>query len=257
MLCEDEKWHPCAFLSKSLNDVERNYDVHDKEMLGIIWVLEMWRHYLEGAKHEIDIWTDHQNLKYFMTTKELNCWQVHWVLFLSQFNFHLTHKVGTLMKKADALSRQPDHKRGVENNNSNITLLKPKYFQMCAMHQGHLLIDGSEKETLSKIRKCTDLDKEVIKALKSMKGEKKKSIRGDKWIEEQGLILFRGKVYVLRDEELRKQITCLHHNTSISGHPGCWKMLELAVRNYWWLVSKRGLKSSMFLYKVVLSPQMR
>jgi len=36
MLCEDEGWHPCAFLSKGLNDVERNYDVHDKEMLGII-----------------------------------------------------------------------------------------------------------------------------------------------------------------------------------------------------------------------------
>jgi len=36
MLCEDEKWHPCAFLSKGLNDVERNYNMHDKEMLGII-----------------------------------------------------------------------------------------------------------------------------------------------------------------------------------------------------------------------------
>jgi len=36
MLCEDEKWHPCAFLSKGLNSIERNYDVHDKEMLGII-----------------------------------------------------------------------------------------------------------------------------------------------------------------------------------------------------------------------------
>ena len=78
------------------------------------------------------------------------------------------------MKKADALSRWPDHKRGVESNNSNITLLKPEYFQICPMHQGHLLIDGSEKKTLSKIRKCTDLDEEVIKELKSMKGEKKK-----------------------------------------------------------------------------------
>jgi len=66
MLCEDEKWHPCAFLSKSLNDIERNYDMHDKEMLGIIQALEMWRHYLEGTKHEIDIWTDHQNLKYVL-----------------------------------------------------------------------------------------------------------------------------------------------------------------------------------------------
>jgi len=41
------------------------------------------------------------------------------------------------------------------------------------MRQGHLLIDGSEKETLSKIRKCNELDKEVIKALKEMKGEMK------------------------------------------------------------------------------------
>ena len=36
MLCEDGLWRPCTFLSKGLNDVERNYDVHDKEMLGII-----------------------------------------------------------------------------------------------------------------------------------------------------------------------------------------------------------------------------
>jgi len=140
-----------------------------------------------------------------------------------------------LMKEANTLSRQPDHKKGVENDNSNITLLKPEYFQICAMHQRHLLIDGSEKESLSKIRKCEDLDKEVINALKEMKGEKKKSIRGDKWVEEQSLILFRGKVYVLRDEELRKEIMHLHHNTLILGHPGCWGMLELVMKNYWWL----------------------
>jgi len=42
------------------------------------------------------------------------------------------------------------------------------------MHQGHLLIDGSEKKSLSKIRKCDDLDEEVIEALKEMKGRKRK-----------------------------------------------------------------------------------
>ena len=36
MLCEDEKWHLCAFVCKGLYYVERNYNVHDKEMLGII-----------------------------------------------------------------------------------------------------------------------------------------------------------------------------------------------------------------------------
>jgi hypothetical protein len=102
------------------------------------------------------------------------------------------------MKKADILSRRIDHKRGVENDNKNTMLLKPEYFRVRAMEQGHLLIDGMEKEILSQIRKCEDQDEEVIKAVKQMRGKKKKTIKGDEWAEEQDLILFQGKVYVPR-----------------------------------------------------------
>ncbi|GLB37179.1 putative chromo (CHRromatin Organisation MOdifier) domain containing protein [Lyophyllum shimeji] len=69
---EDEKWHPVAFYSKSLNAVERNYEIHDKEMLSIICALEEWRHFLEGARHKVEIYTDHKNLQYFLTAKKLN-----------------------------------------------------------------------------------------------------------------------------------------------------------------------------------------
>ena len=69
---DDEKWHPCAYLSKELNNVKRNYDVHDKELLGVMHALEAWHHYLEGCKHKFEIWTDHQNLQYFMESKKLN-----------------------------------------------------------------------------------------------------------------------------------------------------------------------------------------
>jgi len=47
--CEDGLWRPVAFLSKSLNEIERNYEIHDKEMLAIIRGLESWRHLLKGA----------------------------------------------------------------------------------------------------------------------------------------------------------------------------------------------------------------
>jgi hypothetical protein len=50
------------FLSKSLSTVQRNYKIHDTEMLAIVQALEEWRHYLEGARHPIEIWTDHKNL---------------------------------------------------------------------------------------------------------------------------------------------------------------------------------------------------
>ena len=47
--CEDNLWRLVAFLSKSLNEMERNYEIHDKEMLVIIRGLEAWRHLLEEA----------------------------------------------------------------------------------------------------------------------------------------------------------------------------------------------------------------
>ena len=62
----DGKWKPVASLSKSLNETERNYEIHDKEMLAIIRGLESWRHLLKGAQFKFEIWTDHKNLEYFM-----------------------------------------------------------------------------------------------------------------------------------------------------------------------------------------------
>ena len=72
MKCEDEKQRPVAYISKLLNKAERNYEIHDKEMLAIIRCLEAWWHFLEGAKGQFKIWTDHRNLEYFMKTQKLN-----------------------------------------------------------------------------------------------------------------------------------------------------------------------------------------
>ncbi len=55
MKAEDDKWHPCAYMSKSLSDTECNYNIYDKELLTIIRALEQWRHYLEGAHYQIKI----------------------------------------------------------------------------------------------------------------------------------------------------------------------------------------------------------
>ena len=47
---KDRKWQPVAFLSKSLNEIEKNYEIHDKKMLAVIRGLENWRHLLEGTQ---------------------------------------------------------------------------------------------------------------------------------------------------------------------------------------------------------------
>ena len=40
MKCSDKVWRPVAFISKSLSDIERNYKIHDKEMLAVVKCLE-------------------------------------------------------------------------------------------------------------------------------------------------------------------------------------------------------------------------
>jgi len=125
--CEDRKWRPVAFISKSMNPTKRNYEIHNKEMLAVIRCLEAWKHYLEGMKVQFEIWTDHKNLQYFMTSQKLNHRQARWVLYLSRFNFVLKHIPGKSIGKVDGLSRRPNWQEGVENNNKNRTLIKPKW----------------------------------------------------------------------------------------------------------------------------------
>ena len=105
---EDKLWRPVAFLSKSLNEIERNYEIHDKEMLVIIRGLEAWRHLLEGTQFQFEIWTDHKNLEYFMKAQKLNRRQAQWALYLSRFDFNLKHMLGARIEKADGLGKRAD-----------------------------------------------------------------------------------------------------------------------------------------------------
>ena len=101
-----------AYYSKSLNAVEWNYEIHDKEMLAIIRALEDWHHFLEGARHKFEIWTDHKNLEYFMSAKKLNHRQARWSFYLSRFYFAMHHHPERSMGKSDALSCRADHGTG-------------------------------------------------------------------------------------------------------------------------------------------------
>jgi len=138
-----------AFLSKSLNEMERNYAIHDKEMLVIIRGLENWRHLLEGTHFKFEIWTDYKNLEYFMKIQKLNWRQAQWALYLSRFDFTLKHVPGTKMGKADGLSRQLDWKVRVEKNNDNQVFINNNW--ICSLEE--VVIEGPEVDIVEKIKK--------------------------------------------------------------------------------------------------------
>jgi len=70
-LDKEGRLHSVAYYSRKMTPLELNYDIHNKELLAIVAALKEWRHYLEGAKHQILIYYDHKNLVHFTTTKEL------------------------------------------------------------------------------------------------------------------------------------------------------------------------------------------
>jgi len=45
-------------------------------------------------------------------------------------------------------------------------------------------------------------------------------------------VLKEGKIYVLKDKELKVEIIWLHHDMPVAGHEGKWKITELVTRNY-------------------------
>src|SRR5258708_3738508 len=118
----DGTHQPITFMSKGFSDAEHNYQIHNKEMLAIMCALDEWCHSLEGMMEKFEILMDHWDLTYFQDAQKLNCWQAHWSLFLSCFNFSLHHQPGWLMGRPDALSWRSDHPPR-KDHKANTTLL--------------------------------------------------------------------------------------------------------------------------------------
>ena len=79
---QEEKWKPIAFLSKTMQPAERNYEIYDKKLLAIVEALTKWRQYLLDAMESFEVWTDYENLKYFQEPHKLNGQQARWYLKL-------------------------------------------------------------------------------------------------------------------------------------------------------------------------------
>src|SRR5258706_229592 len=171
---------------------------------------------------------DHKNLSYFREAHKLNCHQAQWSLYLSRFDFILTHKPGRQMGRPDALSRWADHPRGVDDN-MDFTLLTLEVFELRATEA--ITLEGEEAVFMEQIRQSAQFDDPVVKALKALDvGE----LHSNEWMHTEGVVLYRGRVYIPDNPQLHHDLVHVHHGATVTGHPRQWKMLELVSWNYWW-----------------------
>jgi hypothetical protein len=100
----NKKDHVVCYESRKLNEYERNYATHDRELVAIIHSLKMWRHYLMGKIFELRI--DHYGMKHLFEQPSLNARKTRWMEFLSEYDFELKHIKGKENKVIDALNRR-------------------------------------------------------------------------------------------------------------------------------------------------------
>ena len=240
--------HPIAFHSRTLNPTELNYDTHDKELLAIFEAFRVWRHYLEGSEHVIDVVTDHKNLEYFATTKMLTRRQARWSEFLSAFNLLIRFRPGRLGAKPDALTRHSDvyPKRG----DRDYSLVNPQNLR--PVFSSEQLAASLRASCLAGpvLRAATLIDLETLHAdiLEGLKDdsasqERIKELESGSaiahWsLSASGLLLHDNRVFVpdftAPTGNLRLRILQERHDHITAGHFGQNKTLELIRRDYTW-----------------------
>ena len=87
-----------------------------------------WKHYLEETEKPITVYTDHQNLQYFLTTKAWTHRQIRWAQKLCGFNFKIIYRPGIKGGKPDALSRRPEYRPEAGATHREQQILKPQHF---------------------------------------------------------------------------------------------------------------------------------
>ena len=217
----DGKIHPVAFLSKSLTKCQKNYQIYDKELLAIKVALEEWRHFLEGARHQFIVYTDHKNLTFPRKPEMLSQRQIRWYEFLSRFDFKLIYRSGKKSGKPDLLSRRSDH---LFSQLRSISCVKINDFR------------NSNKSLISSILSSLNKDimyKKFKKALSDNNSDSAfKTCFKNFTIDKEGFLLFNNLIYV--PEPIRVRILELHHDSITAGHFGVNKTCELISRNFWW-----------------------
>ena len=234
--------HPVAFQSRKFTQAEINYDTADKELLAIVDSFKRWRRFLEGANHQVQVITDHQNLELFETTKVLNRQQARWAQELASYDFRIFFRPGRQIVKADYLTCRPEKwlEKGVDRKPK--TILKPE--NLYDEHTTHLISGTREcsippiqwnEEFLEEVRKAASLDEQYQSGLRSLSADPGISdyIQPSKYLTLVNDILhYKARLYM--HWQLVPSILQSEHDSQIAGHFGMDKTTELIRWNFWW-----------------------
>jgi transposase InsO family protein len=246
------QWHPVAFYSRKLIAAERHYETYDGELLAIVESCKHFRHYVEGAQHQLEVISDHNNLQWFMTTKQLTRRQARWAEWLSGIDFKVTYRPGRENDAADALSRRPDYcnndhsgRWGTEEESSPVLrILQQAIGGNAGPHQfagAGWQEDQSDAEGLERRVQYFYQNDPVLKKVQEAKEKPITPKWALDWRLEEAVWRRQGRLYI-PEGPLRLEVMKTCHDDPLSGHFGFDRTLELVKRAHFWPKMRQYVK---------------
>ena len=237
-----------AFNSRKFQPAEINYDIHDKELLAIVNAFKQWRRYCEGATHQVQVLSNHQNLEYSTTTKVLNRRQARWAQELAGIDFRIYYRPGSQNGKPDALSRRLEYhlEKGGAENQPITTVIQTKQFTEPSQQERSFIGSSARLASLPEqrwlqefemaVRKGVEEDpsyQQVRKEEAALPKEQERNQGTRKVVKvRDGLLYKKGMLWV--PEKLIQGILESEHDTKVTRYMGQKKTIELVRRNFWW-----------------------
>lgn len=212
---------PIEYASRLLTNAERNYNTTEREALAVVWALQKFRGYIDGA--EVEVSTDHQALKWLMSLRIPTGRLARWILLIQSFNITITYTPGKSNVVADMLSR-PHCTDQAECGICSIEIDLPS--------KGSKFIRNSQLE-----------DPEICKIINCFENH---TTEVSNWLD-RGYLLEGGILYRLNPDsdsdepqlvvpaQSRLEILQSHHNDASAGHIGIEATIKKISNKYYWV----------------------
>jgi hypothetical protein len=165
--------------------------------------------------------SNHHNLTYFTTTKELSGRQARWAERLARFNFRIKYIKGKENVMTDALSRRPDYSIGIEQPRTNILQQDSDRIRYNKKTILATTITVHETDFEKRFKEATEKDNRIQKELHVG------TLRM-----QRGFAIWNDQVMI--PATIVNEIIQAHHNPPNRGHQGIKKTLELIQRTYYY-----------------------